>query len=368
MKARSTYLVLISTSTSKEPTDSPPRFVLSEGRSTLGRSRESTICLADRTVSREHCAIEKRSANVVVFPLSEKNGTWVGSQRVETDGTRLRDGDVLRVGRCRFAFRAPEQRAATKTKPPSRSPDRPTHRRRRRPASHSVWITVASAVAAIALIAIAVELSRDDPVADPSESSLGQDDRLLAKAVETPEPGSSKIASPAPSKRSPTNETPSRAGEPLRELIDTTPSTPQPEPKKDELIETAAIVPTAAKTEAVLEPTVEPETEIVATPNPEQPLTYYDTHVVPYLRKYCVNCHGKRRKKGGLSVEQWADVQAATQARSTWEDIALKIRNREMPPEEKRQPDPSETAAVLTWIEREVLKIDLAGAKFRCKW
>jgi mono/diheme cytochrome c family protein len=105
---------------------------------------------------------------------------------------------------------------------------------------------------------------------------------------------------------------------------------------------------------------VEPVATKVAAP---RAFTYYDTHIVPFLRKHCTSCHGKKRQKGELSFEEWADEKASVADRKSWEVVAQKLRKKEMPPPSKRQPEPAESAAIIAWIEAEVLKIDLDGKR-----
>ena len=55
--------------------------------------------------------------------------------------------------------------------------------------------------------------------------------------------------------------------------------------------------------------------------------------VVPFLAKYCMDCHDNEIKKGGVSLESLTDVSAdnASMWKRIWEQVALK----EMPPRKK---------------------------------
>jgi hypothetical protein len=71
--------------------------------------------------------------------------------------------------------------------------------------------------------------------------------------------------------------------------------------------------------------------------------------VVPFLAKYCMDCHDNEIKKGGVSLESLTDVSAdnASMWKRIWEQVALK----EMPPRKKtNQPKLIERLELSNWI------------------
>lgn len=75
-------------------------FVLRTGRNVVGRDpRESDVFLAgDPRVSRRHCVLVARDAQVWVRDLDSELGTRVNGQDIGADPAPLRDGDQVQVG------------------------------------------------------------------------------------------------------------------------------------------------------------------------------------------------------------------------------------------------------------------------------
>lgn len=70
---------------------------------TVGRGRESTIRIADESVSHHHALIEPRANGYSIRDVGSRNGVWLGKRRVEEH--QLSDGDVLSLGRAKLVFR-----------------------------------------------------------------------------------------------------------------------------------------------------------------------------------------------------------------------------------------------------------------------
>jgi pSer/pThr/pTyr-binding forkhead associated (FHA) protein len=78
------------------------------GRITVGRRGANDVVLEwDSEVSRVHATFERAGDDWLVGDDGmSRNGTWLNGERV-TGRRRLRDGDVIRVGRTAMAFRVP---------------------------------------------------------------------------------------------------------------------------------------------------------------------------------------------------------------------------------------------------------------------
>ena len=71
--------------------------------------------------------------------------------------------------------------------------------------------------------------------------------------------------------------------------------------------------------------------------------------------KYCVECHGLTRPKGGVSIERLIgqmSSNAVGEQADTWEDVAEMLETRQMPPPDDAEEFPSDTerAAAADWI------------------
>lgn len=90
------------------------KMALAEGcKIVVGRDEGVAIRLATSEVSRRHCAIRVREGVTSVEDLGSRNGTFVNDSQIEKR-TRLRAGDLLKVGPMLFEF---QDKTAVKPKP-----------------------------------------------------------------------------------------------------------------------------------------------------------------------------------------------------------------------------------------------------------
>lgn len=78
------------------------RFTLESPTLTVGRSSKADIQIDQESVSRNHCKIINTGSAVLLRDLGSTNGTYVNDELV--DEYILRDGDLIKIGRCIFKF------------------------------------------------------------------------------------------------------------------------------------------------------------------------------------------------------------------------------------------------------------------------
>ncbi len=112
-----------------QPDGSEREVVLSSSPSTLGKTPDNAIVIADTAISRKHAVVEWRDGEYVIKDLGSLNGVFVNGQRVSDQGHALRDGDKIEIGRTKIAFRetfvSPHQ-TSTPTLRESEAPSRKT--------------------------------------------------------------------------------------------------------------------------------------------------------------------------------------------------------------------------------------------------
>ena len=92
--------------------------------------------------------------------------------------------------------------------------------------------------------------------------------------------------------------------------------------------------------------------------SPDPAAEQFDTHVRPFLAKNCYPCHGNEKHKNGLNFEALESATTLMDDRHRWDDVVVKLRRREMPPEEEPQPPEHDRQAVAAWLERELERLD----------
>ena len=81
--------------------------------------------------------------------------------------------------------------------------------------------------------------------------------------------------------------------------------------------------------------------------------------VQPFLRKYCVECHGRETHEGEVNFEALKSFSAAIGERKTWERARKMLGSGSMPPaDHEPRPAASEAAALVRWIDQAVFDLD----------
>src|SRR5439155_26039758 len=77
---------------------------------------------------------------------------------------------------------------------------------------------------------------------------------------------------------------------------------------------------------------------------------YFEQNVRPLLKQYCYPCHSSEKHKGDFDMESFSSVSEVKRHPKVWQDVAEKLANSEMPPEEKPQPSPAEKERISNWV------------------
>lgn len=87
------------------------KMALTEGcKLVVGRDEGVAVRLATSEVSRRHCAIRLREGVASVEDLGSRNGTQINDVTI-TKRTRLKSGDILRIGPMLFQFEVKAKKA-----------------------------------------------------------------------------------------------------------------------------------------------------------------------------------------------------------------------------------------------------------------
>jgi hypothetical protein len=83
---------------------------------------------------------------------------------------------------------------------------------------------------------------------------------------------------------------------------------------------------------------------------PGDPARDYPTTTVPLLKRYCLDCHSTKLKKGHLDLERFATVNEIRQDLKPWTMVIEQLEAGEMPPKGKPQPTADERKQLVTWV------------------
>src|SRR5438876_2519595 len=77
---------------------------------------------------------------------------------------------------------------------------------------------------------------------------------------------------------------------------------------------------------------------------------YFDHSLRPLLKQYCFPCHSSEKHKGDFDMERFSSVAEVKRHPKVWQEVAEKLANNEMPPEERPQPSPAEKERMSNWV------------------
>ena len=84
----------------------------------------------------------------------------------------------------------------------------------------------------------------------------------------------------------------------------------------------------------------------------------FERVVKPFVAANCISCHGNETQKHDLNLESFTSSDTLIADRERWDEVVVKLRDREMPPADEPQPAEHQRQAVAEWIARELARID----------
>ncbi len=78
----------------------------------------------------------------------------------------------------------------------------------------------------------------------------------------------------------------------------------------------------------------------------------FATAVQPLLKKYCLDCHSTKLKKGSLDLERFTSLDQVRKDLKPWQQLIEQLEAGEMPPKKKPQPTTAEREQLLGWTRR----------------
>jgi mono/diheme cytochrome c family protein len=88
-----------------------------------------------------------------------------------------------------------------------------------------------------------------------------------------------------------------------------------------------------------------------------------ESTVRPFLAKHCFECHGPKAAKKRLRLDLLPPEFSTKEQIARWQEVLEKVRDGEMPPEDKPRPPQEASKQVLDWVQGALLAADRAAQK-----
>ncbi|MGI9471112.1 MAG: DUF1587 domain-containing protein, partial [Rubripirellula sp.] len=77
---------------------------------------------------------------------------------------------------------------------------------------------------------------------------------------------------------------------------------------------------------------------------------------VKFVKSYCLDCHVGDEAESGLNLEEFGGASDLTNAIESWNQIALRVGERQMPPDGSDMPTDEARTAFVTWIRSTIFR------------
>src|SRR5580704_4633206 len=75
----------------------------------------------------------------------------------------------------------------------------------------------------------------------------------------------------------------------------------------------------------------------------------YAEQIQPLMKKYCLDCHSTKNKKGSLDLERFSTLDSIRKDLKPWQGLIEMLEAEEMPPKNKPQPTAEERKKLISW-------------------
>lgn len=89
----------------------------------------------------------------------------------------------------------------------------------------------------------------------------------------------------------------------------------------------------------------------------------YQQNIVPLFTKYCISCHGGKKPKGDLPLDDFKTSDGLLKNVDLMETMLTNVKNGEMPPEGKPKPTRAELDSLTGWLNGQIVKAHLNGKR-----
>jgi hypothetical protein len=86
----------------------------------------------------------------------------------------------------------------------------------------------------------------------------------------------------------------------------------------------------------------------------------FETKVLPFVKRYCLDCHSGADAERGISLDKYRTTVAVLKDQATWAKVLKMISAHKMPPEGSSRPKDKEVEVVKAWLEAALGRVDRA--------
>ena len=94
------------------------------------------------------------------------------------------------------------------------------------------------------------------------------------------------------------------------------------------------------------------------SPSPVAPTANFEKDLLPFIQKYCADCHGNGSSEGDFALDRYQDLASVHRDRAVWTKLLKLVELESMPPSGADQPTPEERAKAVAWIDHQLFYVD----------